>query len=237
MIRHGLAKEVTEWITERGKSVPVPLQMALADAYAARQDWSGLRDMLEPADWAVNDFLRRALLARCERDQPTFQDRWQQALRSAKEDPEKKFRLGQLASSWGWYDEASPLLWSVADALPILRSSALGELWRIGVFEKNTAAMLKVAAARYRDNPKSAGTKNNYAFLLLLLDLDERRAQELAKEAWTDAPLQPDVVSTYAFACYKNGRTQDGIKAMEQLADTYRSEPWIALYYAALLAE
>jgi tetratricopeptide (TPR) repeat protein len=237
MIGHGLAKEVTEWITERGKAVPVPLQMAVADAFVAQQDWPKLREMLEPTDWAANDFLRKALLARCERNEPTFQDRWQQALRSAKEDPEKEFRLGQLASEWGWYDDGAHLLWGVADTSPILRSSALGELWRIGVLEKNAAAMLKVAAERYRDNPKSAGTKNNYAFLLLLLDLDESRAQELAKEAWTDAPLQPDIASTYAFACYKKGRTEDGIKAMEQLAESYRSEPWIALYYAALLAE
>ena len=107
----------------------------------------------------------------------------------------------------------------------------------MGVFEKNAAAMLKVAAERYHDNPNSAGTKNNYAFLLLLLGLDQGRAEELAKQAWTDAPLQPDVASTYAFACYRGGRTEDGIKAMEQLAENYRSEPWIALYYAALLAD
>jgi tetratricopeptide (TPR) repeat protein len=237
MIGHDLAREVTEWINEKGKSAPVPLQMAVSDAYMAQQDWPKLREMLEPADWATNDFLRKALLARCERNEPTFQDRWQQALRSVREDPEKRFRLGQLASGWGWYDAGSQLLWGVADTSPILRSSALGELWRNGVLEKNAAAMLKVAAERYRDNPKSAGTKNNYAFLLLLLDLDESRAQELAKEAWTDAPLQPDIASTYAFACYKEGRTEDGIKAMEQLAESYRSEPWIALYYAALLVD
>jgi tetratricopeptide (TPR) repeat protein len=237
MIGHGLAKEVTQWITERGKSVPVPLQMALADAYGAQQDWPELREMLEPADWAANDFLREALLARCEWNQPAFQDRWQEALRSVKEDPQKRFQLGQLASGWGWYDEASQLLWGVADTSPILHSSALGELWRIGVLEKNTAAMLKVAAARYHDSPESAGTRNNYAFLLLLLGLDAGRAQELAKEAWTAAPLQPDVASTYAFACHKDGRTEDGIKAMEHLAESYRSEPWIALYYAALLAD
>jgi len=243
MIGHGLAKEVTEWITERGKSVSVPLQMAVADAYLAEQDWPELRDMLELADWAANDFLREALLARCERNARTFENRWpfekrwQEALRSVQGDPEKRFRLGQLASGWGWYDEGSQLLWRVAGTSPVLRSSALGELWRNGVLEKNAAAMLKVAAERYHDNPNSAGTKNNYAFLLLLLGLDESRAQELAKEAWTDAPLQPDIASTYAFACYKKGRTEEGIKAMERLAESDRSEPWIALYYAALLAD
>jgi tetratricopeptide (TPR) repeat protein len=184
MIGHGLAKEVTEWITERGKSVSVPLQMAVADAYLAEQDWPELRDMLELADWAANDFLREALLARCERNARTFENRWpfekrwQEALRSVQGDPEKRFRLGQLASGWGWYDEGSQLLWGGAGTSPVLRSSALGELWRNGVLEKNAAAMLKVAAERYHDNPNSAGTKNNYAFLLLLLALDESRAQD-----------------------------------------------------------
>ena len=36
---------------------------------------------------------------------------------------------------------------------------------------------------------------------------------------------------------YKVGRTEEGIKAMEELSERYRNEPGIALYYAALLAE
>jgi hypothetical protein len=89
----------------------------------------------------------------------------------------------------------------------------------------------------YRDTPQNTGAKNNYAFLLLLLDVSDGRAQELARQAWVDAPLQPDIAATYAFACYKIGRTDDGIRAMEQLAERYREEPAIALYYAALLSQ
>jgi Flp pilus assembly protein TadD len=237
MIGHGLAKDVTEWIDAGGKSVPTPLQMAIADAFCAQQNWPRLRGLLESADWAANDFIRKALLARCERQEPTFQGRWQEALRSVRGDPEKKFRLSQLASFWGWYDDGSQLLWDVAGISPIWRSSALSELWRIGVLEKNASAMLRVAAERYHDMPKNTGAKNNYAFLLLLLDVDQTRAEELAKEAWNAAPLQPDIAATYAFALYKVGRMEDGIKAMEQLAESYRNEPGIALYYAALLAE
>src|SRR6516162_58301 len=237
MIGHGLAKDVTEWVDARGKSVPVPLQIAVADAFRAQQNWPRLRGLLEPADWAANDFIRRALLARCELEEPTFQDRWHEVLRSVQGDPEKKFRLGQLVSSWGWYDAGSQLLWDVAGTSPIWHSSALSELWRNGVFEKSASAMLRVAAERYHDGPENIGAKNNYAFLLLLLDLNQNRAQELAKEAWNAAPLQPDIAATYAFALYKVGRTEEGIKAMEQLAEPYRNEPGIALYYAALLAE
>jgi len=237
MIGHGLAKDVTEWIDAGGKSVPVPLQMAIADAFCAQQNWPRLRGLLEPADWAANDFIRKALLARCEREEPTFPGRWQEALRSVQGDPEKKLRLGQLASFWGWYDQGSQLLWDVAGTSPIWRSSALSELWRNGVLEKNAAAMLRVATERYHDSPKNVGAENNYAFLLLLLDLNPNRAQELAKEAWNAAPLQPDIAATYAFALYKVGRREEGIKAMEQLSERYRNEPGIALYYAALLAE
>jgi tetratricopeptide (TPR) repeat protein len=237
MIGHDLAKDVTDWLDAGGKSTPVPLQMALADAFRAQQNWPRLREMLEPADWAANDFIRKALLARCERNGATFQDRWQEALRSIEADPEKKFRLGQLVSSWGWYAEGSQLLWDVANASPLWRSNALSELWRNGVLEKNAAAMLRVAAERYHDSPKNAGAKNNYAFLLLLLGADDSRAEKLAKEAWTEAPLQPDIAATYAYAKYKEGRTEDGIKAMEQLAEPYREQPEVSLYYAALLAE
>jgi len=237
MIRHGLAKDVTDWLDAGGKSAPVPLQMALADAFRAQQNWPRLREMLEPADWAANDFLRKALLARCERNEPTFQDRWQKALQSVGADPEKKFRLGQLVSSWAWYDEGSRLLWNVADTSPMWRSNALSELWRNGVLEKNATVMLRVAGERYRDSPKNAGAKNNYAFLLLLLGVDDSLAEKLAEEAWTEEPLQPDIAATYAYASYKEGRAEDGIKAMERLAERYREEPEIALYYAALLAE
>jgi tetratricopeptide (TPR) repeat protein len=237
MIGHGLAQDVTDWLDAGGKSAPVPLQMALADAFRAQENWPRLHEMLEPADWMANDFIRKALLARCERNAPTFQARWQEALRSIEADPEKKFRLGQLVSSWGWYAEGSQLLWDVANASPIWHSNALSELWRNGVLEKNAATMLRVAAERYHDSPKNAGTKNNYAFLLLLLGADDSRAEKLAEEAWTEAPLQPDIAATYAYAAYKEGRTEEGIKAMEQLAERYREQPEVALYYAALLAE
>jgi tetratricopeptide (TPR) repeat protein len=237
MIGHGLAKDVTDWLDAGGKSTSVPLQMALADAFRAQENWPRLREMLEPADWAANDFIRKALLACCERNAPTFQARWQEALRSTKADPEKRFRLGELVSSWGWYAEGSQLLWDVANASPLWRSNALSELWRNGVFERNAAAMLRVAAERYHDSPKNAGAKNNYAFLLLLLSVDDSRAEKLAEEAWTEAPLQPDIAATYGYAAYKEGRTEEGIKAMEQLAERYREQPEVALYYAALLAE
>src|SRR6516164_3869742 len=82
MIGHGLAKEVTEWLDARGKSVPIPLQMARADAFRAQQNWPELREMLEPEDWAANDFIRKGLLALCTRHEPAFQDRWQEAVRS-----------------------------------------------------------------------------------------------------------------------------------------------------------
>jgi Flp pilus assembly protein TadD len=236
MIGHGLAKEVTDWLNVGGNSALIPLQMALADAFRAQQNWQRLREILEPADWAANDFIRRGLIALCERNEPTFRDRWQEALRSVQNDLEKKFRLGGLVSSWGWYAEGSQLLWDVANNSPMWRFSALSQLWRNGVLEKNAAAMLRVATERYHDNPKNTGTKNDYAFLLLLLGIDESRAEDLAKEAWSDAPQQPDIAATYAYAAFKQGRTEDGIKAMGQISERYREEPEIALYYAALLA-
>jgi Flp pilus assembly protein TadD len=236
MIGHGLAKEAADWLVIGGKSGPVPLQMALADAFRAQQNWQGLRKMLEPADWAANDFIRKALLALCERKEPTFRDRWQETLRSVQNDLEKKFRLGELVSSWGWYAEGSQLLWDVANNSPMWRSSALSELWRNGVIEKNAAAMLRVATQRYQDNPKNAGVKNDYAFLLLLLGIDDSRAEDLAKEAWSEVPQRPEIAATYAYAALKEGRTEDGIKAMDQISEPYREEPEIALYYAALLA-
>ena len=236
MIGHGLARNVTDWLDIGGQSAPFPLQMALADAFRAQENWRRLREILEPADWAANDFIRKALLARCQQNEPTFRDRWQEALRSVQNDPEKKFRLGELVSSWGWYADGSQLLWDVANHSTMWRFSALSELWRNGVLEKNAAAMLQVAAERYHDSPKNTGAKNNYAFLLLLLGIDDSRAEDLAKEAWAEAPQQPDIVATYAYAAFKEGRTEDGIKAMEQISERYREAPEIALYYAALLA-
>jgi tetratricopeptide (TPR) repeat protein len=126
MIGHGLAKDVTECLDVGGKSASVPLQMALADAFRAQQNWPRLREMLEPANWAANDFIRKALLALCTRNEPAFRDRRQEALGSVQGDSEKRFRLGQLVSSWGWYPEGSQLLWVVADTSPMWRSSALG---------------------------------------------------------------------------------------------------------------
>lgn len=240
MIGHGLAKDATEWIEvgSAAKTLPVPLQMAEADALRAQRDWVRLREVLEAGDWVENDYIRRALLARCDREGTgrMYELRWQDAVRSLKEDPEKKLRLAQLVSTWGWNKESAILLWDVSGTSPRWRSEALGELWRISVIEKNSAGMLRVAVERYHDSPDNAGVKNNYAFLSLLLGIGQHHAEELAKEAWAEAPVQRDIAATYAFACYKEGRTEDGLKALEVLSERDLSEPQVALYYAALLA-
>jgi len=140
-----------------------------------------------------------------------------------------------LVLSWGWKGESTDLLWRVAETSPQLRSQALWILWQIAWAGRNTASLLRVASNQHEDDPKDIRYKNNYAFHLLLLNIDVQRAVELARECWREAPSQPNVAATYAFALYRLSKYQEGVQVLDKLPTKDLDEPNIALYYALVL--
>jgi predicted Zn-dependent protease len=240
LIGHRRADDAAKWLEERFPplSAPVSLQMAHADALIAQGKWSEIESKLSDERWSESEYLRLAAIARSirERQEPGFAKAWGQAVESTREDQLSSFRLGVLALSWGWKGESTDLLWRVVETAPQWRSQALWILWQISRADRNAAGLLRVASNQHADDPKDIRYKNNYAFYLLLLNIDIQRAVELAQECWRQAPLQPNVAATYAFALYRVSKYQEGVQLLDKLPAKDLDEPNIALYYALVLS-
>lgn len=240
LIGHRRADDAAKWLEERFQplSAPVSLQMAHADALIAQGKWSEIESKLSDERWSESEYLRLAAIARSirERQEPGFAKAWGQAVESTREDQLSSFRLGVLALSWGWKGESTDLLWRVVETAPQWRSQALWILWQISRADRNAAGLLRVASNQHADDPKDIRYKNNYAFYLLLLNIDIQRAVELAQECWRQAPLQPNVAATYAFALYRVSKYQEGVQLLDKLPAKDLDEPNIALYYALVLS-
>jgi len=112
----------------------------------------------------------------------------------------------------------------------------LDRLWTIYQSERNTAGLLRVAATQYAVNPNNLVARNNYAFLLLLLDINQEKAVRLAEETASQAPYQPKVAATLAFARFRQGNPELARQILEKFDKQTLQDPGIALYYALSLA-
>jgi predicted Zn-dependent protease len=239
LIAHRRADDAAKWLEERFQlaSAPVSLQMAHADALMAQEKWSELESQLRDEKWSESEYLRFAGIARSlrERHDPAFAKAWGQAVESTRENQLNGFRLGLLVLSYGWKVESSDLLWRVVESSPQWRSQALWFLFQISRADRNAAGLLRVASNQHQDQPDDIRYKNNYAFYLLLLNMDIQLAVKLAKECWHQAPSEPHVAATYAFALYRVNKYQEGVQVLDKLPAEDLAEPKTALYYALVL--
>jgi predicted Zn-dependent protease len=240
LIDHRRADDAAKWLEERFQlpSAPVSLQMAHADALIALGKWSEIEAKLRDERWSESEYLRYAGIARSlrERQEPGFAKTWGQAVESSREDQVYGFRLAVLVLSWGWKGESTDLLWRTVETAPQWRPQALWILWQISLADRNAEGLLRVARKQHEDDPKDIRYKNNYAFHLLLLNIDIQRAVELAQECWRQAPAQPNVAATYAFALYRLSKYQEGVQVLDKLPAKDSDQPNIALYYALVLS-
>ena len=239
LIGHSRADDAAKWLEERFQlsSAPVSLQIAHADALLGQRKWSEVESKLRDEEWSENDCLRLAAIARSlrERQKPGFAKTWAQAVELSQGDQVYGFRLAVLVLSWGWKGESTDLFWRVVETAPQWRSQALWILWQISRADRNATGLLRVASNQHQDDPKDIRYKNNYAFHLLLLNIDIQRAVELAQECWREAPSQPNVAATYAFALYRVSKYQEGVQVLDKLPAKDLDQANIALYYALVL--
>jgi predicted Zn-dependent protease len=240
LIGHRRADDAAKWLEERFQlpSAPVSVQMAHADALIALGKWSEIESKLRDERWSESDYLRLAAIARSlrERQEPGFAKTWGQAVESSREDQVYGFRLAVLVLSWGWKGESTDLFWRTVETAPQWRPQALWILWQISLAYRNAEGLLRVARKQHEDDPKDIRYKNNYAVHLLLLNIDIQRAVELAQECWRQAPAQPNVAATYAFALYRLSKYQEGVQVLDKLPAKDSDQPNIALYYALVLS-
>ncbi len=238
MMNHGLAREAVAWAdTVFPASVAkLPIQIAVADVLVQTKEWSELRERIANEKWNGFDFIRLAMLVRISREEGlVWRADWNKLTQSVPIDG-GKMPLGRLVQSWGWTAESRDLYWQVADASAPEEREALERLWRIYEDDKDTAGLLRVATKQYEENPNNVVARNNYAFLLLLLDINREKAVRLAEETAKQAPDQPNIAATLAFARFRQGNPEVAKQVLEKFDEQTLEKPGIALYYALSLS-
>jgi hypothetical protein len=100
----------------------------------------------------------------------------------------------------------------------------------------DTLDLLRVAKAQSEIDPANPATKNNCAFLSLLLFGASEHSEQLAREASAANPNVPEWAATYAYALHLAGKDAEAKKVMQNLSPEALGRPGIALYYAIVLA-
>jgi hypothetical protein len=241
MVGHGLGGEAFGWLTNCPAKVraeqPVPL--ALVDCYLARKDWAGLETYLETQKWRDLDFLRFAFLSRAAEEQNqklAAEARWRAAVREAGEKLGPLNALLLMATDWGRQRAREDLLWQMAKWFPA-QHWTLRELERSYLTTGNTRGLNKVYSTMASYAPRDSVAQNNLAATSLLLKLNLPRAHELAKEVFSEHPEEAVFASTYAFSLHLQGRTKEGLGALERLKPAALGIPSVAIYYGVLLVE
>jgi hypothetical protein len=235
---HGMADEMLRWFDRLPKTIQatVRVQMTVAESYLAKADWKRLQTYLADRRWDDGEFLKRAILVRCHRElgEP-WEKEWNQLAAECGANAPDGLLLAQLVMSWQWRQEAIELLWTAASH-PETNALALQNLWKLYAQKNETRELLRVAKAQMALDDSNPTTKNNEAFLALLLYGPSARAERLAREASTANPKVPEWAATYAFALHLAGKDAEAKKVMENLSADAVQHPGIALYYAIVLA-
>ena len=235
---HGMATETLRLFAQLAAPIQenVRVQITAAEAHLAAQDWNGLSAFLTRRHWGDAEFLRRAMLIRCERElsQP-WEKEWKQLMSEAQANPTDGLLLSQVLIGWGWREETINLLWTVATN-PTAGAKALDYLWDLYSRTSDTRNLLRVARAQIELDPANPAKKNNVAFLSLLLNGASERSERLAREAAVALPRVPEWVATYAYALHVAGKDAEARKTMADVSPGALARPGIALYSAIILA-
>lgn len=236
---HGHAEETKRWLTTLPdeRRAEVRLQICLANAFTVTADWQAQREILAGGNWRQLDFLRRATILRANKELGESREKdWRDLTDDLAEQPESMLLLGQTAQAWGWTEQAEDLFWKVARQPFAPREGALQSLWNIYSAQQKTSGLLRVARQRYETTPDDPQTKNNYAFLALLLDANRPLAARLASEVAAGPNPPPQFIATHAFALHLAGQNGKALAAWQRVPETALRQPGLALYYALALA-
>jgi hypothetical protein len=244
MNRHGLAQPALVWALALPKEIfnaqPVPL--AIAEAYSFLQDWKGLHAWVDGKSWGEEEFLRLAVLSHAlhhlppnDRSSMESQTAWNAALKATINRPERLAAIARLAEGWGYADDAADAWWLIANGNENAKE-ALGALQRVYKSRQNSHGLLRVAKRALELNPGDLVAANNCASLGLLLTGDST-ARRLATRLHIENPANAVFSTTYAYALFTEGKTNEALKMMESLKVAQLHYPAVAAYYFVMLVE
>jgi predicted Zn-dependent protease len=213
------------------------VELLVAECFTMLRDWRGLQSSIERQNWAELEFVRHAFLSRALRGQELADSakvEWEQALKAANGQKGSLVMLLRLAAQWNWQSEGEDILWTIINRYP-------GEQWAIQSLSQamyaagRTRSLMQLYSQESKRVPSDLSIKNNLAMTVLLLDAQELKPYDLAREVYQKSPTNASYVSTYAFSLYLQGKNAEALKVIKTLKPQELQDPSIAGYYGLIL--
>ncbi len=201
------------------------------------KDWIGVQNLLQQQDWGDLEFLRHAYMAHAQRGQDlvtTSKAEWELALKTAASQQAGLAMLLRLSTQWRWASETEEILWIIVNNYPDAKWAvrALTQTLHSG---GRTRPLMMLFSQELKRSPKDLSLKNNLAVSAMLLDAQELKPHELAREVYQAQPSNPNFASTYAFSLYLQDKKTEALKIMQSLSPKDLESPVIAGYYGLIL--
>jgi hypothetical protein len=211
--------------------------LEVAECQTMLQDWKGLQASIEKQYWAELEFIRYAFMTRALRGQDltgAAKGQWELALKAANGQRSSLAMLLRLAAAWNWQSEAEELLWTIVNRYPDDKgaSQALSQVLFTG---GRTRPLMMLYSQELKRSTSDLGMKNNLAMTALLLDAQELKPHDLAREVYQKAPTNAAYASTYAFSLHLQKKDAEALNVMQQLPPKALEDPSIAGYYGLIL--
>jgi predicted Zn-dependent protease len=213
------------------------VELLAAECFTTLRDWRGLQSSIEKQNWAELEFVRHAFLSRALRGQELVDSakvEWERALSTANGQKGSLVMLLRLAAAWNWQTEGEDILWTIVNRYP-------GEQWAIQSLSQalyaggRTRSLMQLFGQESKRVSSDFSMKNNLAMTALLLDAQEIKPYDLAREVYQKSPTNSSYVSTYAFSLYLQGKNAEALKVIKTLKPQELQDPAIAGYYGLIL--
>jgi tetratricopeptide (TPR) repeat protein len=215
----------------------LPVPMIEADCYMAAKDWTTLQTNLVAQNWADLDCLRRACLARADRElglAASGKTEWLAAMKGAEKRHNLLVQLLTATRGWNWPQEQEDVLWAIANRFP-KDQLAVQALTSRFYSSGKTRSLLTLFSLQLQNNRTNLAFMNNLAVTAMLLEAWEKKPHELARTLYQQGSTNSAFVSTYAYSLLVQRKAGEALKTIEQLSAQQLEDPAIAGYYGLIL--
>jgi len=213
------------------------ISLMTSDVRVALQDWPALAKSLETQNWGAMEFMRHAFRSLALRRQNLNEGadvEWGLTMKDTGSELGPLNMLLRVAAQWRMPEEMREILNVISTRHP--REQWAAQMLIQNLYnEGQTRPLLSLLNRQLAANPDDFSLKNNVAMTAMLLDAQELRPHDLARQVFDASPTNRAFVSSYAFSLYQQGRNEEALKVMDRLSQDQREAPSIAGYYALIL--
>jgi Flp pilus assembly protein TadD len=215
------------------------LDLKLSDSYFRDKNFPALHELLRGGHWGQNDHLRYVLLAWVERSESrddSAQDLWRQAFGAAGRDAGRLRELEILTGKWGWTAERIEVVGRIfeREASDRARLTELLDYYRRNSRTTDMARVLWL----YVNQTNATGTEAAWCvYYSLLCGMNVSPAQTLAMRVYDRAPQDPRHRVAYAFALWRQQRSAEALKLIQDIDAPDLTGMQVSLVEAGVLLE